>query len=58
MKDWIKEHLVPVNACDSTIQKAEQYDSEQDAWYNWKTGNEMLWLLTRSSYDRNGKRIL
>ena len=32
MKPWVREHMKPLNACLSAIDRANEYDSPQEAW--------------------------
>ena len=52
MNNWVKKHLVPLNACLSAIEKAEQYRTPQKAWEAWEIGGELLWILGRTNADK------
>ena len=52
MKPWVFEHMKPINACLSAIDRANQYDNPQSAWDHWDRGDEMLWTIVRKKYDR------
>jgi len=52
-KPWVDQYLVPMYACQSMIDKANQFDDFQTAWKEWNVGKEMLWLICESNYDRS-----
>ena len=53
MKQWVREHMKPIRACMSAIDKANQYDSPQSAWDNWDNGPELIWTIVQTKYDRS-----
>jgi len=57
MNNWVKKHLIPLNACVSAIEEAGQYRTPQKAWEAWRIGSELLWVLGRTNADRE-KTIL
>ena len=49
---WVDEHLVPLDTPKRIIAKARTYATPQEAWDDWDTGIDMLWMLSQTKADR------
>ena len=49
---WVDEHLVPLDTPKHIIAKARVYATPQDAWDDWDTGIDMLWILSQTIANR------
>ena len=56
-KEWVDKYLVPLGACDSGIDKANEYDDPQSAWDDWDNAAELFWTIERTYCDERLLRL-
>jgi len=56
-KEWVDKYLVPLEVCNSAINKANEYDDPQSAWDDWDNPTELLWTIERTYCNKRLYRL-